>query len=345
MSDKAEVLFARVGSVGEILLNRPEAINALTLGMVREMAANLAAWSADDEVKSILIHGAGDRGLCAGGDIRSIYDAARAKNPAPIQFWREEYALNLLIARYPKPIVAIMNGIVMGGGIGVSAHASHRVVTETTSIAMPETSIGFIPDVGASFFLPRAPGELGTHLALTAGRIGAADSILLGLADTHVAGENLAALFKALAESRSAEEVSAALAAQKSEPASGKLAQARAWVDAAYGADSVEEICARLRARPEPEAQAALVAILRNSPTSLKLALRALRRGRALPKLDACLDMELNVASHCLFGHDFPEGIRAAVIDKDRKPRWSPDRLDDVSEAIVESCFEALKPN
>lgn len=339
MTVEAEVLFARVGGVGQILLNRPKAINALTLGMVRAIADKLDEWRRDDQVKAVLIHGAGERGLCAGGDIRAIYDAARASDPEPIQFWLQEYALNLVIAGYPKAIVAIMNGIVMGGGIGLSAHASHRVVTETTSIAMPETSIGFIPDVGGSYLLSRQKGELGTHIALTAGRVGAADAILLGLADLHVGEAKLPALFKALAECRSCADVAAALAAQKSEPAPGKLARAQGWIDAAYAADGVEEICERLRARPEPEAQAALSAILRNSPTSLKLALRALRRGRRLGRLDACLDMELNIASHCLFGHDFSEGVRAAVIDKDRNPQWSPARIEDVTDAMVEAYF------
>ncbi len=343
MNSEAELVLAREGGLGRITLNRPKAINALTLGMVRAMAAALDEWRADDAVAAVLIHGAGERGLCAGGDIRAIFDAARAKDPEPIQFWREEYALNLAISRFEKPIVAIMNGIVMGGGIGVSAHASHRVVTETTSIAMPETSIGFIPDVGASCLLPRAPGELGTHLALTAGRVGAADSMLLGLADAHVPGDQLGRLFEALAACRSTGDVAAAIDAVNSKPEPGKLARAQNWIDAAYVADSVEEICARLSARSEPEAAEALASILRNSPTSLKVTLQMLRRGRALGKLDACLDMELKIASHCLFGHDFPEGIRAAVVDKDRKPQWSPSRLDEVGGAMVENYFEALK--
>jgi enoyl-CoA hydratase len=344
MNNQAEILLAREGGLGRITLNRPKAINALTFGMVREMTAALKDWRDDETVVAVLIHGAGDRGLCAGGDIRAIYDAALAKSSEPIQFWREEYALNLAIADYEKPVVAIMNGIVMGGGIGVSAHASHRVVTETTAIAMPETSIGFIPDVGASCLLPRAPGELGTHLALTAGRVGAADSILLGLADTHVPGEKLPALFETLAGCGAAGDVNGALGLLKTAPAPGKLARAKSWIDAAYAADSVEEICANLRARPEPEAQAAGADILRNSPTSLKVALQMLRRGRALAKLDACLGMELNIAGHCLFGRDFPEGIRAAVIDKDRKPQWSPSRLEEVSAAAAEDYFKPLKP-
>ena len=250
-----------------------------------------------------------------------------AADPWPIDYWREEYALNLQIANYQKPIVAVMHGIVMGGGIGVSAHASHRIVTETTSIAMPETSIGFLPDVGGSYLLSRAPGETGTHLALTAGRVAAADAIYTRLADVHIASEDLGHLEHALSGLGDAEEVSDRLEILASPAKPGVLAEARAWIDAAYGADSVEEICARLRAHAEPGAQKALAQIEANSPTSLKLALRALREGRRHKQLAPCLAMELNIVAHLTRSADFIEGIRAAVIDKDRKPKWAPARL------------------
>ena len=307
--------------------------------MVRTITRVLTEWSADDGVKLALIRGAGERGLCAGGDIRAIYDAMPSQDPAPLVFWREEYALNQQIADYPKPIVAVMNGIVMGGGIGLSAHASHRIVTETTGIAMPETGIGFVPDVGASHLLSRSPGESGTHLALTAGRVAAADALFLRLADFHIETARLANLPEILSDCRSSEEIETRLRILATPAERGFLASARSWIDPAYSADTVEEICARLRQSGEPQALEDLAKIRGNSPTSLELALRALRHGRQFDSLARCLAMELTLASHLVRSHDMREGIRAAVIDKDRKPKWSPARLEDVSEADVEAYF------
>jgi enoyl-CoA hydratase len=338
MNGNTDVVFECDGGLGRITLNRPDALNALSYPMTLEITATLAAWRDDDAVKVILIRGAGPRALCAGGDIRHIYEALLAGDPWPVDFWRDEYKLNLLIAEYPKPIVAVMHGFVMGGGIGISAHASHRIVTESTAIAMPETSIGFLPDVGGSYLLSRAPGETGTHIALTAGRVGAADAIYTGLADVNIAGDRLGELEEALSGLLTAAEVEAKLRELASPPAPGVLADAQSWIDASYGADSVEEIVARLRARGEPEAQKASTQIEANSPTSLKLALRALREGR-LMALAPCLAMELNVVSHLSRSADFPEGVRAAVIDKDRKPKWRPSKLEDVTEAAVEDYF------
>jgi enoyl-CoA hydratase len=339
MDSNPDVLIDRSGGIGRITLNRPESLNALTFHMSRKIAEALSRWRDDDTVALVLLRGAGERAFCAGGDIRHIYEALVAADPWPIEYWREEYALNLQIANYQKPIVAVMHGIVMGGGIGVSAHASHRVVTDTTSIAMPETSIGFLPDVGGSYLLSRAPGETGTHLALTAGRVAAADAIYTQLADVHIASERLGEVEQALQGLRKTQEVRQRLEKLASPPKPGVLAEARAWIDPAYGADSVEEICARLRARAEPGAEKALAQIEANSPTSLKLALRALREGRRLKQLAPCLAMELNIVAHLTRSADFIEGIRAAVIDKDRKPRWRPARLEDVSEAAVEDYF------
>ena len=344
MSAAAEVLFDRLGGLGVVTLNRPKALNALTLGMVRSIATTLTDWSSDDSVKLVLIRGAGERGLCAGGDIRAIYEAAVAADCSPITFWREEYDLNLQIANYPKPIIAIMNGIVMGGGIGLSAHASHRVVTETTSIAMPETSIGFIPDIGGTYLLSRQPGEFGTHLALTSGRVGAADAMMLGLADIHISNARLPDLFNTLFNCRFGEDVSGAIglafSALANAPERGRLADSKDWINQAYAANSVEEICNRLSRRSEPGAKGALAELMRNSPTSLKVTLRALREARRFGQLAPCLETELNIASHCLFGHDFREGIRAAVIDKDRNPKWSPATLEEVTDAMVETYFQ-----
>ena len=335
-----EILFDRQGRLGLITLNRPKAINALTLNMVRLMAAALKDWAADDAVSVVLIRGAGEKGFCAGGDIVSIYNAARAGDRAPEIFWREEYALNLMIAEYKKPVVVVMHGIVMGGGVGISAHAAHRIVTEGSSVAMPEVSIGFIPDVGGTFLLARAPGDLGTHLALTAGRVGPADCLLLGLADFFVPQDRLSDL-PDLRECDSHEQVRAVLAALSAPAGSAPLADARAWIDQAYAADSVEEIAANLSQNPDPAAQAALAQLQKHSPTSLKVTLRALRKAKNFGQLAPCLDMEFSAASACLGSHDFPEGIRAAVIDKDRAPKWSPARLEEVGEAEIARYFAA----
>ncbi len=339
MNVEAEVLVEEFDGIGLITLNRPKANNALTLGMVRVIAAALNGWSASDGVRLVLIRGAGERGLCAGGDIRAIYEDMLSGDPRPVGFWREEYVLNQMIADYAKPIVAVMNGIVMGGGIGLSAHASHRIVTETTTIAMPETSIGFLPDVGASYLLSRAPGESGTFLALTADRVAAADALFLDLADFHIEMARLADLPQLLRDCQTAEDIEKPLLALATPPGPGFLEQARSWIDEAFSADSVEEICARLAARGETEALDNLQKIRGNSSTSLKIALRALRKGRAYGKLAPCLAMELTVATHLMRSHDMREGIRAAVIDKDRKPKWSPARLEDVSDETVEAYF------
>ncbi|MBB4197405.1 3-hydroxyisobutyryl-CoA hydrolase [Rhodoblastus sphagnicola] len=334
-----EILLSRQGRLGLITLNRPKAINALTLNMVRAMTRALNDWAGDASVGAVLIRGAGERGLCAGGDIVAIYNAARSGDRAPVDFWREEYALNLLIADYAKPVVALMHGVVMGGGVGVSAHAAHRIVTEGSTIAMPEVGIGFVPDVGGTFLLARAPGELGTHLALTAGRAGPADCVLLGLADVFVAKDRLEGLADVLSDCASHDDVGAALAKIAAPAGPPPLADARPWIDAAYAADSVEEIAANLAGVPDLSAQAALALLRRHSPTSLKVTLRALRKARALGRLAPCLDMELIAATACLGGHDFPEGIRAAVIDKDRAPKWAPARLEEVLEDQIARYF------
>jgi enoyl-CoA hydratase len=339
MNAEAEVLVEVLAGVGLITLNRPKAINALTHAMVRTVARTLAAWSADSGVRLVLIRGAGERGFCAGGDIRDIYEAMLAGDPRPAAFWRDEYALNQTIADYPKPIVVVMNGIVMGGGIGLSAHGSYRIVSETTAIAMPETSIGFLPDVGGSHLLSQAPGECGTHLALTAGRVGAADALFLGLADVHVENAQLADLPERLRDCRTTEDVAGQIGALATPPAPGVLADDRKRIDAAFSAGSVEEICERLETGGEPQSLEDLQKIRGNSPTSLKITLRALRKGRQYGQLAPCLAMELTVATHIMRGHDMREGIRAAVIDKDRKPKWSPARLEDVSEATVDAYF------
>lgn len=337
-STPPSVIATREGRVGHLALNRPRAINAMNTEMVLEMQRWLDRWAHDDEVSTVLLTGNGERGLCAGGDIVSIYDDARAGGSGSEEFWRNEYRLNAAIANYPKPYVAVMHGIVLGGGIGVSAHGSIRVVTETSRLGMPETGIGLVPDVGGTWLLARAPGELGTHLALTAGSVGPADAILVGLADSFVTADRLADLARELGTATAED----AVARFASPPPPGILAEQRSWIDAAYAGDDVGAIVDRLAAIDDVAARAAHRAIATKSPTALKATLAALRRSRRLPDLESDLAQNLRVSLRFLREPDLAEGIRAQVIDKDRDPRWSPGTLADVDDGHIDSFFDSL---
>ncbi|MEU1673268.1 enoyl-CoA hydratase/isomerase family protein [Streptomyces roseifaciens] len=330
------VLLRREGRAGRITLNRPRTINALTHAMVRRIRAALDAWEHDDAVTTVVLDGAGERGLCAGGDVRAVHDDVRAGRSAGAgEFWRDEYRLNARIAAYPKPYVALMDGLVMGGGVGLSAHGGIRVVTERSAVAMPETAIGFAPDVGGTYLLSRAPGELGTHLALTTSRMGPGDAVRAGFADHFVPAARLAEFAAALAVAEPAEAVRAFAAPV---PA-GELAAQQDWIDHCYAAGTVEEILVRLTGSGVAEAGKAAEAILGKSPTALKVTLSALRRARRLPGLPEVLEQEYRVICASLADPDLLEGIRAQVVDKDRTPRWVPARLEDVTDADVERHF------
>lgn len=337
MAHDEPVLTARVGRTAHITLNRPRALNALTHPMVRRINEALTAWESDDGVIAVVISGAGDRGLCAGGDIRMIHEDARTGGGASPAFWRDEYRLNVRIARYPKPYVALMDGIVMGGGVGVSAHGSVRIVTERSAVAMPETGIGLVPDVGGTYLLSRAPGELGTHLALTGKAVGAADALLCGLADHFVPSDRLSALRAALAgpEVREAADVRETVRRYGTTAPEGQLDADREWIDACYTAESVEEIIDRLRGSGQAAAKDAAETILTRSPTAVKATLVALRRARRPATLEQVIDQEYRASCAALALPDLQEGIRAQVIDKDRRPRWSPKELAEVTDAEV----------
>ncbi len=339
-----EVLFERRGRLGVVTLNRPRAVNALTAGMAAAMLERLTEWADDDGVATVLVQGAGERGLCAGGDIVAIYEDMLKGGDATADFWRTEYRLNALIAGYPKPYVAFMDGLVLGGGVGISAHGSVRVVTERTRSGMPETTIGFVPDVGGTLLLSRSPGEAGTHAALTGAHLSGADALFLGLADHFVPSENLPALAAAL-ETETAE---AAVARFAERPPASVLAGQRDWIDACYTGDDAEEILRRLRGfdRETPgdapgEAAEAAVTIEAKSPTAVKVTLESLRRAKNLT-LEEVLEQEYRVGLRFLAGPDFREGIRAQVIDKDRNPQWKPATLHEVSAADVERFFEPV---
>ena len=336
MTDDGEILLRQDGWLGRITLNRPQAINALSLGMVGTMRAAMARWRSDGQVRTVLIDGAGTRGLCAGGDIRAAWESLRADATLADRFWEEEYALDAEIAAYPKPVVAFMDGVVMGGGVGISAHARHRLVTERSRVAMPETIIGFTPDVGGSYLLSRAPGAIGLRLALTGRAVDGADAIFCGLADRMVPSGRLAEL--AVLLSRVAPEPAIEAVAVAAPPPA--LAAQRSWIDLAYAGDSVEAILVALQARQEPEAAADRADLAARSPMALKVTLRSIRAAAGLPDLASCLAQELRLARALTRRADFAEGVRAQLIDKDRAPRWSPARLAEVTPAMVEACFE-----
>lgn len=340
-SGRSEVIVQRSGRLGRIVLNRPQALNALTLDMVRAIDAALSEFEEIDEITTVLIEGAGDRGLCAGGDMRAVYEAIRAHDRALREFWRHEYRLNAHIARCSKPVVAFMDGIVMGGGVGLSAHAALRVVTERSAIAMPEVDIGFAPDAGGTWLLSRAPGELGTHVALTAARLGAVDAIACGLADVYVPSGALAGLVEALSD-LAAEPTIAAAALPVDALRSSALLAHSGWIDACYRVDSAEAIVELLHNDDHEEAHAAATAIVAKCPLSVKVTLRALREARRFPSLEACLELEYRISCAFLDTSDLLEGIRATLIDKDRAPRWRPARLEDVTPDAVERFFSAV---
>jgi enoyl-CoA hydratase len=334
MTAEDTVVTSRDGRVGRILLNRPRALNALDLSMIRACAAILETWRDDPHVDAVVIAGAGDRAFCAGGDIRALRDGQISGDRASVdEFFREEYALNLTIATYPKPYIALIDGLCMGGGIGLSVHAPYRVATEHAGFAMPETAIGFFPDIGATFLLPRLPGELGVYLGLTGLRVTGADAVHAGLATHFTPRVRLADLSAALAE-----DGVAALATHNETLPAFSLAGHRGAIDHCFSGGSVGEIVSRLEASDEEWAQAALTALRHVSPSSLHWTLRALRRGRDLT-LKQALDAEFALTRTTMAHPDFVEGVRAMVVDKDRKPAWQPARIEDVDPVRIDALF------
>jgi enoyl-CoA hydratase/carnithine racemase len=334
MPSEDTVIARRDGRIGRILLNRPTALNAIDLPMIRASARALEQWRHDPHVHAVVIEGAGDRAFCAGGDIRALrqYELDGEHHRAEA-FFREEYALNLAIATYPKPYAALIDGICMGGGIGVSVHAPYRVATEHAAFAMPETAIGFFPDIGATFFLPRLPGQIGTYLGLTGARMAGADAVHAGLATHFVRREALPALSRALAGDGPAE-----LGLHVAPLAAFSLAPHRAAIDHCFGADSVAEIVRRLEAVGDPWAVKTLDTLRTVSPSALCWTLAALRRGADLT-LPQCQAAELALTRTTMRHPDFAEGVRAMVVDKDRRPRWQPARIEDVDPAAIAPMF------
>ncbi|WEX90303.1 enoyl-CoA hydratase/isomerase family protein [Sinorhizobium garamanticum] len=318
-----EVIVERHGAIGRLRLNRPRALNSLNLPMIRMIDAALTDFERDPAVAAVLVTGEGERGLCAGGDIRMIYESGRERPEEGAQFWREEFIVNSRISAYSKPYIAIMDGIVMGGGVGVSAHGSHRIVTERTRLAMPETGIGYFTDVGATWLLPRAPGEFGTYIGLTGRDIGAANAIHARLADSFVPTDRLGDLITALAASATAEDISAAIRSVSGEPPASPLHDEFSLIDRCFAFDKIEGILDALERDGSDFARETLQMLRTRSAISLKLTLSLLRAGRASATLNECLEREYAATIGMLSNPDFYEGVRAAVIDKDRNPKWS----------------------
>jgi enoyl-CoA hydratase len=337
-AEEAEVLFEVRGRAGLITLNRPKALNALTTAMAQAMRRQLAAWADDPAVERVVIEGAGDRAFCAGGDIRALYDWGLAKDPSFLTFYREEYLLDALTKRYPKPYVAIMDGITMGGGVGVSVHGAHRVATERLTFAMPETGIGLFPDVGGTYFLPRCPGETGMYLGLTGARLKAADALYAGIADAHVGSDRLDDLRAALCSDA---DLDGAIARFSKDPGPAPLAEHRAEIDRCFAGDSVEAIVAALEADGGEWGAKTAQIIATKSPTSLRITYRQIRKGAKL-EFEDCMRLEYRMVHGIFAGHDFFEGTRAVVIDKDQNPRWKPASLAEVGESDVAHYFAPL---
>ncbi|HYL33234.1 MAG TPA: enoyl-CoA hydratase/isomerase family protein [Stellaceae bacterium] len=341
-----EIIFERRGGIGIVRLNRPKALNTLSLGMYRRFAPQLVAWGNDASVHAIVVMGEGGRAFCAGGDVRAIYDARQKGGGDSADFFREEYSLIAHVHRFPKPYVALMDGIVMGGGAGISVNGSHRVATEKTLFAMPEVQIGLFPDVGASRFLNLCPGHIGLYLALTGRRIGAADASYCRFATHYVASVQRSALIDTLAATkwRAGEahaQVDAVLAHFANDAGASPLAAIQRDIDRVFASPSVEAIMEALVRETADWAKEAYAAMAHASPLSLKITFRQLGLGRGM-SVEAALALEYRLTQHALAGHDFFEGIRAVLVDKDNAPRWQPNCLRDVTRSTVDSHFVGL---
>lgn len=338
--------------VGRITLNRPAALHALDLEMCREMTAALLAWRHDRGVHAVLLDHSGERGFCAGGDIRAIVEASARGGEGAREFFRTEYQLNHLMFTYPKPIVAIVDGVVMGGGVGISMPCRFRVATERTLFAMPETAIGLFPDVGGGWYLPRLPGQVGVWLALTGARLRAADCVDLGIATHYVPSDSLHAFKRAVVDVASVQDrdfaasvITTELSRFAQDPGAGSVAGRRRDIDRLFAPDSVEEIFAGLEAEGGEWAAKELEGLRAKSPQALKVTLRQMRLGARAASFEDQMTVEFRMASRMSLLPDFAEGVRACLIDKDQTPRWNPPSLEGVTDSVLKTVFARLPPD
>ena len=339
-----EVLTSVRGGLGVITLNRPQAVNALSYNMIGLLDEALTSFETNDAIHAVLIQGSGDRGLCSGGDVVSLHDSAAKNDLAGIvPFFRDEYTLDHRIYAYSKPYIAIMNGLVLGGGVGIAVSGSHRVVTDSTRLGMPEVGIGFSPDVGGPYYLANAPCNVGNYMALTGTHISGADAVYTGMADVLVPDARLDELIERLEHVQGPNHVGDILA-EFNQPAPSALETEAHWIETAFGQNSVEDIITAVRETAEQGnevAHKALKALQRNSPTGMKVALEAIRRAKT-QTLAETLTQDLRTTMHAVAGPDLAEGIRAQLIDKDRNPQWSPATLEEVTDELVEAFFRPV---
>lgn len=336
--EEGDLIVRREGAAGVIRLNRPKAINAMTLEMSIGIDSALDRFEIDPAVSVIILEGAGERGLCAGGDIRGLWESSREGGDLGAQFWRQEYVMNARIAKYPKPYVAFMDGLVMGGGVGLSGHASHRVATDRTKLAMPEVGLGFFPDVGGTWLLSRSPGEVGTYFGLTGQTMNGPDAIHAKFADAVVPAAKWPELREALTKVRqgaTAADVTKLINGFATGETAGPVAAKEPVIDALFGFDRMEDIFAALKRDGSEFALATLKTLNEKSPRGMVVTLKLLRLARTASSLEECLVREYRAALEVFRSDDFREGVRAAVIDKDRNPTWSPPRIEDVTPQML----------
>ena len=337
-----EVIFAEKNQIGFITINRPQALNALTPAVILPIYEKLLLWLKTPDIKAVVIAGAGEKAFCAGGDLRYAYDVRHDHKNYIHDFFAAEYKLNHLVYHYPKPYIALLDGITMGGGVGISIYGSHRIATERFHFAMPETTIGLFPDAGASFFLPRCPGQTGIYLGLTGIQIKAADAFRLKFINHYVRAERIPELIEQLVtinfSDNPGDDITNLLQRFNSDPGDAELEKHRPHIDLCFGHQLVEKIIGELNQHNTPWCQETLAILASKSPTSLKVTLKALRHG-ALVDFDQCIKTDFRLLRHFAANHDFYEGIRALIIDKDKKPQWHPAKLEDVSLEAVENYF------
>ena len=343
--EEGDLVARKEGFAGIIRLNRPKAINAVTLEMFHDIDRALDVFEADPAVAVILLEGAGERGLCAGGDIRALWESSKVKGDLGKILWRDEYILNARIKKFPKPYVAFMDGIVMGGGVGLSAHASHRVVTDKTKLAMPEVGLGFFPDVGGTWLLSHSPGEIGTYFGLTGQTMNGPDAVHAKFADTVVPSAKLPALREALTKvipGTTSADIRKLIESFSTGETAGPVAAQQAKIDALFAHDRMQDIVATLQRDGSDFAQATLKTLNEKSPRGMVVTLKLLRLARTASSLEECLVREYRAALEVFVSDDFREGVRAAVIDKDRSPKWSPPRIEDVTTEMVAPYFAEI---
>ena len=327
------------GVAGRILLDRPKVLNSLNPGMINDMTLVLNEWKNDDSVTCVIIEGAGEKAFCAGGDIQLLCKSAKSDVGYARAFFRDEYKLNALIENYPKPYIAIMDGITMGGGVGVSSHGSHRIVSERTILAMPEVAIGFLPDVGGSWLLEKTPGKVGHYISLTAVKLKAADAIYAGFADYYVPSSEIPSLIEEIV---GGVPVDSAIEKYSNDAPAGELPEKQNDIDKFFAFDTLSDIIANAEKATDDFSKETLKKILPHSPFSLACTFEVLKIVAAANTLEECLIQEYRFTHRHIVEHDFHEGVRAAVIDKDRNPKWDPPTLDLVSNSSVEQIFSPL---